>query len=287
MKKLQNYQPKNNVIVKYIPFNLIYDRLGKEVLKLHNSRFKSRFKDSYHIEDLANYKKDQPISYSNTPRNISYNQIIRELTNNIHVLNPIEIIANWNDIPELNSTYSDSDSVAIYPNKGPNEDLRKLVLSIINKQNTDIPLIVSGLGVEKSDNNHGFTFTETDYINVIEAPFLRKTCKLAVKDGKLIESDNGIQVYVSSSQGGLHRLCRGRSGRLDAWDDDLLGSDGAGRVNLISGEAASQKNLEAKLKQFQKEKDKELAEINIKYKKFKEELKEFENKIKALRAKLK
>ena len=252
----QNYRLQGNPIMDINPDllprigNLIYDELGKDVLRIHNKRFKGKKR----IEDLTQYKEDQPISFSNVPRILSYNQILRERPENLSVLSLEDVLINWNSIPERNSTYADTDLTTLYPNQGVNEDLRQLVFKIIGKSSTRIPLVVSGLSVDPADNSYGFTFKGTDYLRVLEAPFLTKTQRIKYdpKKQEIVPSDSneGVLIYVPEDQSGLRRLCRGRS-ELGAGVDYLLSSGAGGRVQVRKPKALA-KNFEAILNSLKK-----------------------------------
>ena len=132
------YQLKGNPVVQFpVVGNLVYDELGKKVLAIHNERFR----DVSGIEDTYNYQKDQPISFSNVPRILSYNQILRERFPDLHVLSPEEVVRYRDSIPERGSTYADTNSVSLYPNEGGNEDLRKRALDLVGKTKTNVPLV--------------------------------------------------------------------------------------------------------------------------------------------------
>ena len=260
--KSENYQLKGNPVVR-VPVigNLVYDEIGKEVLALHNEKFNGISS----IEDNHSYKQGQPISYSNLPRKLSYNQILREKFPflNVHTLSDEETVMYWDLIPERDSTYADIDPV-VFPKEGPNEDLRKRVLDILKKQRTEVPLVISGLGVEKADNNHGFTFIETPYTKAKEASYLSKDGKVVYdKDKGLVNSEQGIPIWTAKS--GLRGLYRVRSGGLYARSDDLLNSDEAGRVQLVQDPQGSQKNLEDKLSLLREQAESQIAEINERY----------------------
>lgn len=222
--------------------NLVFDELGQAVLALHNKIFQGT-----PIEDTTKYKRDQPISFSNIPKALSYNQILLELTKGrIHVASPIEAVRFWDAVPERSSTYSDTDSGAAYPKEGPNEDIRRIALKITGKQNTKVPILIAGLGIERANNHqHGFTIVRTDYTAAIEAPFLTSDGNLACdpKTGKIVSSKQGVSVYTPGDQSGFRRVYRDR-GRLDAWVDDLVDADVTGRVQVVQGAYAPEKNLE-------------------------------------------
>ena len=212
--------------------NLIYDELGKLVL----AKLNERFKGVPNIEFTREFKKDQPITHSNVPRVLAIDQILREEGLDIHVLSPEEVIRYWSAIPERRSTYSDTNSVIIYPKEGPNEELRQKALKLIGKQSTKIPLVISGLGVEKADNQYGFTFTQTGNILVREAPYLTKDGGVVYDPAKecLVKSKQGVQVWTPRDQSGLRRLYRSRGEDLGCGGEVLLYSDSGGRVQLFS-----------------------------------------------------
>ena len=247
----QNYQLKENQVIR-IPIirNLISNGLGKEVI----AKLNERFKGVKNIEYTQKHKKDEPISYSNVPRALSINSILRQITNgNIRILSYKDVVRYWDSIPDISSTYADTDSIVIYPNSGPNEDLRQKALSLMGKD-SKLPLIASGLDVERADNGYGFTFKGTDYMRSVEAPFLGNDGKLAYDPSKdeLVSSYEGVSIWTPNDQSGLRRLCRDWYDVLDARDGSLLGASVAGRVQLISGEATS-KNFESYIAQFKAE----------------------------------
>ena len=209
-EQIKPYQLKGNSIITEVPVigNLIYDEVGKEILTLHNERFKG----VKTIEDTHSYKDGEQISYSNTPRVLSYNQILKdrfpELS--IHVLTPEEVFMYWDLIPQRSQTYADTDSVAVYPKEGSNENLRIQVLDILGKKKTAVPMIISGLGVIKTDNAYGFEFTQTPFTKAKEAPYLKQEGNLTYEpESGLVSSKQGVRVWVANS--GLRGVYRNRS----------------------------------------------------------------------------
>ncbi len=239
----QDYQLQGNPVIEVpVPLvgNLVYDELGELVLARLNERFRG---NSIEYSQLPN--KGQSISFSSTPRALAINQILREETNNrIRVLSPEEVVRYWNSIPDKPDTYSDTNSIAVYQNEGPHEALRKRVLQILGIESTDEPLIVSNLGIERADNDYGFTFVESQYQESIKAPFLQKDGKVEYDAEKgLVSSENGISIYTSSDQSGLRRACRDWDGDLVFWYDRLWGSYADGRVNVVSDPAGSRRKF--------------------------------------------
>jgi len=238
--------------------NLTYNKLGKEVLARHNEKFKGK----KGIEDKTPYEEGQPISFSNVPRVLSYNQIMRELTEGrIRGLDIVEFVRYWDLIPNKSSTYADSVSISLFPNEGPNEDLRKKVLGIIGKPATLVPLLVSGLGVDPADNKYGFTFIKTDYLDKAEAPILKEDGRISHDPKKgFSKSEEGVQIWTPSDQSGLCRACRFGGDGLDFNYDNLLVSNENGRVQVIQDPVGSEKNLDALVAKFEAERNQALEQ---------------------------
>ncbi len=260
--KVKGYQLKVNPVIQAVPGNLIYDELGKEILARHNENFKG----VREIEDRYDYKEGQPLSFSNTPRFLDYNQILRERFPELGIrgLSDVEVVQYWNTIPERDETYADTNSIVVYPKEGPNEDLRQRVLGIIGKKSR-LPLVVSNLGVEPADNNHGFTFVGTDFTEAREAPYLRKDGRVSFNGKELVSSEEGVDVWTQDSQSGLRGLYRVGSDRLSAGNADLLYSFECGRVQVIQDPQGRAENLDSLVKQLEEQRNKELAEINKRF----------------------
>jgi hypothetical protein len=261
---MSEYKLKGNPVIDVpVVGDLIYDDLGKEVLAKHIEKFKES-----PVVDNHKYDDGEPLSYSNTPRVLSYNQILRGIDPSLHVLSPEEVVQYWNSLPDRDDSYADTNSVAVYPNEGPNENLRKRVLELLGKEQTELPLTVSGLGVEPSDNEQGFNFTETDNLQAKEAHYLEQDGKVIYDLEKgLIQSDEGVRILIPDSQNGLRRLYRGRSVGLNARGDYLLNAVDAGRVQIAQNFSGNIADLEAKLKYLEGQKTEQIEEIEMRYKK--------------------
>lgn len=210
--------------------NLLYNDLGKQVLEARNKEFKG----VKNIEDLTEYEDNAPIQYSNLPRALHDNLYLLK-NSNVGLLTWKEVIQNWDNIPERDNTYAETNTLIIYPNEGPNEDRRQEALKLIGKSEITIPHILENVGVKKADNDQGFTLTGSDLLKYEEAPLFTKDCKIEYNGTDLEESgDSGIQIYVPNDQSGLRRVCRYRSGGIDAWSDYLLLSYGSGRVQFLA-----------------------------------------------------
>ncbi len=214
--------------------NLVYDALGQAVLDEHNRRFEGTV-----IADTTAYQANQPIAYSNIPRVLSYNQILHQLTKGrITVASLTDIFYYLHFLPL--GTYIDLDSIVIFPKQGPNEDLRRHVLNIIGKQETKTPLLVAGLGVEKADNDHGFTFTQTDLTKVTEAPYLTTDGRVRYDPAtnSLVAAKTGVLVLTPHDQSGLRGACQISGtglGDKELWfnNEMLLNSRAHGRVQVV------------------------------------------------------
>ncbi|MBU1203913.1 MAG: hypothetical protein KKG60_02495 [Nanoarchaeota archaeon] len=231
--------------------NLKYNSEGKSIL----NKFNKQFKGITNIEDTTKYEPNQPLAYSNVPRVLGYNHdLLKQSGGKVRVLSPYETVwfmLNQPElIPELKHTYADTNSIAIYPNAGPNEELRKQVVEgIFGKKlgNLKIPYIALNLKPIPADNEYGFTFTGTDFKKLEPAPYLTKDQKVICKNGTLVPSPDqtkGIRVWALTEQSGLRRFYQGGDDDPYAWDDDLLYSNGSGRVQLIRDPNGLAKNLE-------------------------------------------
>ena len=237
-KDFKNYRAPVEPVIIYHPFNLIYDDLGKEALRSHNRKFKG-IQD---IEDTFAYRKGQPISFSNTPRALSYARRVSELTEaRFRVLTFEDAIRNFPFIPEIKTTYADTCEIVIYPNVHENPDnerLRMQTLSHLGLTKIDAPLRVSGLDADPDNTNNTYRFkvTPTQDLKAIPSPFFEKDCKVRWEEGKIVickEDEEGVPVWTPSSQSGLRGLYRGRSDGLSAWVVNLLYSNESGRVQLV------------------------------------------------------
>ncbi len=234
---LQNYLLQGNLLAdpNLTPRigNLKNDELGQHVLE----EITREFEGAHWLSFILESEPGQPIRASNIPFALKTNQTLRELKIGAKVLDYETVLKEWKDLPERNTTYSDTTEIVIYPNEGRNEDLRKRVLDLTNKKPRTNPLIVSGLGVEKADNDYGFTFIETDYTTTESAPWLKQDGYIKHNGKKVVscspDDEGAVRIVVPSDQSGLRGLYRSGSDRLDAWYDDLVGSDEDGRVQIF------------------------------------------------------
>lgn len=214
--------------------NLVFDDLGEAVFRIHNERFKGT-----PIEDTTNYEPNQPLSFSNTPRMLNYHHILETLTQRrIPVVHPIDDVHHWSHIPERDTTYADFNGIPLFPNPGPNEDLRTAVLRAFGKTATTVPLWAVGFQPVKAGNNYGFTLQRTDFSELQEAPWLTKDQRVkydpATKSLVPAQADEtGVQIYVPADQSGLRWAYRFRGISLNCGGERLLISNACGRVQVV------------------------------------------------------
>jgi hypothetical protein len=177
-----NNQKENNVIE-----NLVYDKLGQEVLTKHNERFKGSS-----VVDTHEYQKGQPISYATVPRILSYNQILREIAPNTHVIGPDDYIEFSDSVADRDSTYAHTNSIVMYPRDEVYDlesDLQRNIENVMSEEFKQLwkpleekypnfwrpPVRIVDLGVKKSDNKRGFEFEKIEDSSLELAHYLSET----------------------------------------------------------------------------------------------------------------
>ena len=243
---------RGNLVATLIIDNHRYDKIRAEILAIHNERFRG---DS-RIADTTAYKRGQSLAFSNTPRALSYEQRARDLgITKFHVLSPEEVVQYWRlPLPEMDVTFADTDSVALYPNHSQNSDkelLYRRVLDILGIKRAEGPYKIFGLDVEPEDNRYGFNFLETDHVRAEKAPYLERDGWVKYDNGKIVNCDQteegAVRILAPESQSGIRRFYRYRSVGLDAGLDDLVDSSGAGRVQIFYDPQSRVQSLEAKV----------------------------------------
>jgi len=213
--------------------NLVFDELGQEVLRIHNELFRGT-----QIADTTEYREDQPIANSNVPRALSYNQILHQLTEGrIQVASPADVVHYWNDIPERDTTYADTDSISLFSPTGNNQDLAQKVFQLLGRTTT-VPLLVAGLGIEKAGNKDSFTFTETEFTKAVEAPYIAQNGRVCydpkTQDLRAAQpSEAGVLFWTPENKTGLRWAYRFRGYGLCCRFDRLLYSYADGRVQVV------------------------------------------------------
>ena len=237
----KDYRLKGNPVVvpTEVPVvgNLINDDLGQEVLAKLNERFRGVSSIEYAGSRMPN--AGEPLRYSNTPRALAIDQILREIAPDMHVLSVPEVVQYWNAIPDRSSTYADTNAVVIYPNEGPREALRKKVLKDLGLKSAKVPMLIERLGIKKAKNDEGFTFVRGDLTQAIEAPFLKKDGRVAYDARKgIVQSPEGVYIWTSSDQSGLWWVFRYGSGGVYARDGIMVVAGEGGRVQVAQAPKA-------------------------------------------------
>ncbi len=216
--------------------NLTYNSLGRIVIARHNEIFKG----ISNIEITDDLKVRRPVKYSNVPIVLSLDELMREETNGkFGVISPEDVVRYVEAFPDKEETYAVTNSVVVYPRLGTNEDLRKRACEIIGLRSSSDPIIISGLGVERSDNNYGFTFKATDNIESIDASFLNNHYgKLTYKGPRnrfktVGKNEKGIYFFALPSLRGLTSVYRTEFDMLDATATDLASTNEDGRIQII------------------------------------------------------
>ncbi|MFH1592281.1 MAG: hypothetical protein ABIB47_02860, partial [Candidatus Woesearchaeota archaeon] len=137
----QDYHVQGNPIIK-VPF---IGNLSPDLAETVITQFNEVFRGDSRIEYTLEYKPGEPIRFSNIPRALGMHQIaLRETNGQIGVLDPIEVVKYGGAIPDKAGTYADTSAVSVFPNPGPNENLRIRVLDILGRDPTklEVPLLV-------------------------------------------------------------------------------------------------------------------------------------------------
>ncbi len=269
-KAVQAYQlPGNPVIPVPILGNLLYDERGEEAVAILNAAFRGRKGIKY----TTKHKPRQPLTRSNTARNMFFHDLLREqfTSDNLRVQSPADMVRYWDILLEQDTTYADSNTIAIFPNPGPNENLRIEVLQALGRTATTVPLLVSGLKPVKVDTAEGWTLKRTDFTTVKEAPYLQKDGRVrydsatqdlvAAKD-----NEDGVQIYVPNDQSGLRRAGRDGGNFLNFGVGGLLDSNAVGRVPLVQDPKGCAENLDALVESIHAERERQIAEVKSRHK---------------------
>ncbi|MFH1311045.1 MAG: hypothetical protein ABIH65_01425 [Nanoarchaeota archaeon] len=176
----------------------------------------------------------------------------------------------------LRGTYEDT-GLVLRTEGNPNEYLAKNLAEQVKargKKAGETPILISLNELEivnDSNSPKGLVFKLTDEAELIYAPILngKNNQKSFSETGKygLPEKlgDGNRTLYTRDS--GLSRLYLGRGLSLISNDGGLADSGDGGRVVVVSGEATSQKILDDYLKNLQEIRDKQISEVDRRYKK--------------------
>jgi len=160
------------------------------------------------------------------------------------------------------------------PNEYLAKDLTEQVQARLEKK-AKMPVMIPLAGLEianDSDSNYGLAFKLKEDSELIYAPILNKDGRFSSED---IDFKTGLPKKLGNGnrnsytrESGLSRLDLG--GGLDLysdWDvDSLDGSNGGGRVVVVSAAGASQK-IDSYVSKLEAEKDAQIKAIESKYQK--------------------
>ncbi len=139
---------------------------------------------------------------------MAVSQIIwKETKGRIRIITPTEMLKYKSYLPEIKSF---TDSLVVFRSASGADSRSQRILALLGREKTEHPLVVSGLGISKSDSGDGLRYVETDHIQVDEAPFLAGKGK-------------GVMIYVMED-GELH-LTRLRPSKPHSWTGLLLVQD--------------------------------------------------------------
>ena len=173
---------------------------------------------------------------------------------------------------DLKGTYEDAPSVILRSagdSYAPNDYLAKDLARKLKLRRFKTPKIINGLKItEDKYSDYGLSF-DIKNAQIIEAPDFdsrnheRKFLKIN-PDYSIEFNDAGERTFYAKKDG-LSRLCLYWDSDLLSGYGDLAGSSSNGRVVVVSAKGASQKFLEDKLSDLQRDRDEEVAEINKRY----------------------
>ena len=257
-------------------FQLIYNELGRDAVRLMNERYAGNNKVVLDISSLA---ENQPIGFSNPYRRFALGPIIRELYGKdadgktLQLLTPAlsELALRHDTLPDARSTYEDL-AVVVYSIKGANAQLaRHLVDQARGMGKVKFPVVIYGLQTVKDDSfPNGLRFDLGDIAVAYHIPILsRGTRNFDAFDPELVKTgfpgklgDGSRTLYTAND--GLRRVSRLRDLNLDANYGNLVDSYVAGRVSFVRGKAPQ--NLEAALGAIEAEvrrQEKDIGEIAV------------------------
>mgnify|MGYP001569946050 CR=1 FL=1 len=252
-------------------FQLRNDELGREAVRIMNDRFKGN--DYVVLNKLG--EKNQPIGYSNPYRRWAIGPVIREiLGNDVELLTPAvsEQALRSGKLPDATSTYEDL-GIVVYSLNGPNDKLAQHLVAQAKERGVEVklPMVFYHLKTARDDKfSDGLRLDLDDIAVAYHVPILSNPSSRFKSDDKGLVQ-NGFPSEVGEgdrtlyiAQEGLGRLYRYRVLDLDANNDNLPYSDGAGRVSFMRKGVAPQ-NLEARLADLKALRETQIAEVEARF----------------------
>ena len=269
-------QPMVDVPVPHI-FQLGNFPNDPDVFRLTNDIFdfvNMEYKDNrYVVLDVSRLNENEPVGHSNIYRRGAVQRALREMgINEFQLLNPVdsEKALKAGKLPNVGSTYEDL-AVVVYSTEGANAQLAQhLADQAKGRGGVKFPLVIYGFETVKDGSfSGGLRLDLSDRAIAYHVPILsEETGRFDASDPELVKTgfpgklgDGSRTLYTA--KGGLRRVGRGGDLDLDADGDSLPGSNEAGRVSLVRGEASQ--NLEARVVELNAERERQRAEVDARF----------------------
>lgn len=272
-------QFKGNFLIKLpenIPiYNFLKGDFGKEFLEEYNGIVKSDYKDNSNLKVLS--FKENVIKGSNIYSIFLANKILSQTGLRTATSTDVQKIIN-SDEKFLRNIYVDL-GIVLRTEDNSNEYLAKQLGKQAKERKYDFsnenPLVFKASDLElilDENSSSGLGFKIKESANPFNAPKLSnknsgKKFRITNEHGMPIFDKNENRINYTKDNG-LSGFSLYRDSNLYSRDDNLANSDDNGRVVVLNdAEGVAPKILSEYVKNLQKEKDKQIFEINKKYKK--------------------
>jgi len=263
---------------------LTYNAFGREIV----NRVNDKFKGTYAEIKPEHYKKNKPITHSNSFRLFAIDLVARGLDAKVMLPQESELLLAQNRLPEAGSVYYDLGLVLDF--SGRNHDLAVNLYEKFKSANSELsldslPALALGLAPSKSDlGDDGLEFDITPHSQLNTAKILSETSGYFKSDDpELVVSglpsklgEGTRYFYVATQQKpsedalGLSGLCLNRDGNVDSGYSDLRDSSPGGRVVVTGGGGGAPREFEHFVAEIQKQK---LAEESLLKKRYEQAIK--------------
>ncbi len=256
-------------------YNFLIEDFGKEILNEFYSVVKSKYKDNSNLKVL-NFR-DNIVKGSNSYSIFPMSEILSKYGLRTIIPSDAQKIIN-KDENFLRGIYVDL-GLVLRTENAPNEYLAKQLGKQARERNykfsNEAPLIFKSSDLElilDSNSNSGLGFKIRESASPFNASELSnknsgKTFRITNENGIPIFDENGNRTLYTRGNG-LSGFGLGRDSDLVSGDGVLAGSSDDGRVVVVrDAEGVAPKILSEYVKNLQKERDKQIFEINKKYEK--------------------
>ena len=279
LKMQKENKMKTNQGVKLVPKGLqileVSFLADKDMLKAYQDRIKTKYNSKQAIETLDIFGKNGVVQGSNSFAIVELASPSLALPSQVlHAseLNPGFFGGNYEDIGLVLRTNGDSYNPNDRNAKNLYEQLKHRGITASDES----PVLISLVGLslkEDTNSGHGLIHLLTDEAQIIQAPelsHLNNGMRFSRADerGIPIFGNEGERTFYAG-QRGLVRFILNRELDLDSnWSRDLSYSDAGGRVVVVENFPSENNRLiKSYLAELKKERDKQVAELNIKYNK--------------------